>query len=767
MNKGTIAIFKSPSGELYINPFSQKPVGVFGMKVQCDPSIYTAIVSAMGTSNMIIGEYVGVQNADYSLTIHTFTPVDKKIHHTPMKSIMVAIDFEYQTVYKGVELTPYQLDELNDTLAESDDKLYRDFKNELVLRPILCEGTDTRDTPIIDIRATTTTDITQPLTDLFTHKFNAQPKHYWVYNAKAEFEIIIPLLIKAGYEYNNKVDLASKKDQYNVVSKGGTYYSLSTYSYRPVYSKEAGLYQCIYIKDDYKDLFRLLGSGSLKRNVNDFKVKSYHGRPISKDEWDWTKPENNPYETDGSIKKVFVEYCRKDCVCTMNLLKEFRKVVLSTGEVLEDDLESCLTAGSIAKKVAINSIMRPITSSDKYSDNLKAFHQTIAIDKATPEFISDLEQYRVVKGGLGYFNSNYFNKTLGKVVYSDISSAYPYVMSIMPIPTFEGMVVNKDKHHLPGEACTMLIIRITRAKLRPGYAPMMYDSILKQQLSHNSNNSYFMEVKKGHSIEYGIISSAMPLLDELRLLEEAYDIDYEVLRAYHLQDSGLRFGDYINKFYQMKEDNKGVNDALASVAKLILNSSYGKMAQNLYTTYQVYELSKDGRLFTSEVALDETTDEFKKDLQQSSTRVIGGLITSMQRTRLARVAHETYVKGKSVYLLATDCIVYSFDNEADSKSGVLGDFDIEIITEFTGWSQKGYKYIKPTQTKDEKRYNLHMNGINTKAFANPSKFDEFKPGLKVMTPTSLRVEGGKIILNSPKLFNVKADKEIIRLVNLN
>jgi len=320
-------------------------------------------------------------------------------------------------------------------------------------------------------------------------------------------------------------------------------------------------------------------------------------------------------------------------------------------------------------------------------------------------------------------------------------------------------VVDASRDRVEGEIGSLLILRIRSLKLRPGYAPLIYDRDSKYMLFNESPNSYFMDMKEG-PMDYPVFSYADSAYDELLAIEQAYDIKYEIVRAYHFQDSGLEFGSYIQKFYKMKQDNKGTNDALTAVAKLILNSSFGKMCQNMFVTKTLYRLIGDV-MYTELVNLDPESKEYQKEFRASALRIVGGFITSMQRTRLARAAHELYMKGKTVYLLATDCIIYSYDNEIKSKRGRLGDFDQKIIERLTGWSQKGYKYINPDEAKPEDRYILHMNGIDSSTFANEAKFDEFGPGQVIRTATSTRIAGGSVVIDMQKYFNVLKDHEIL------
>ena len=56
---GRAMIFKSPAGELYFNPFSLKPIGLYGLQIHCEKDVYNDIVSAMGTSKYAFYEYKG------------------------------------------------------------------------------------------------------------------------------------------------------------------------------------------------------------------------------------------------------------------------------------------------------------------------------------------------------------------------------------------------------------------------------------------------------------------------------------------------------------------------------------------------------------------------------------------------------------------------------------------------------------------------------------------------------------------------------------
>lgn len=763
--QGQVMIFRSPSGELYVNPFSQRPVAIFALRVNSDKRVYDDITGWMDAAlqNFVMVEFEGIQESDFSLTILVARLITKfSSLYSFKRAITIAIDFEYHTIYQGRELTPLDLEVAVDELYNETDGPFDPlgyFKNQLKLKPILLCGTDSKDRSVFEIKATNSTTIDKQLREVFTHELSDQPFNAWVYNAKCEFEIIIPVLLRAGYQAVEKFNLYDKVSQVKAMAKGSTYYSLEVLTYRPVYHPDARIYQPLYIKDTYRDLFRLIGSGSLRKNTKDFQVRDYHGDLVEKMDWDWKDPANTPYRDDGTLKPLFVDYCKRDCVCTYHLLRAFNKSVLSADEIAEKDLAKCITAGGIAKRTAINSMMRLVTDQEAYHINNKAFNAAIGLYKAPDEILYDIEKFKAVKGGLGYFNASYYGTTIDKAVYSDISSAYPFIMAIMSIPTYEGLVVDKCRNRVDGEIGSLLIIRIRSLKLRKGYAPIIYDRDLKYMMFQNSPNTYFMDMQHG-PMDYPVFSYADPAYDELLAIEEAYDIKFDVVRAYHFQDSGLEFGSYLQKFYKMKQSNKGKNEALVAVAKLILNSSFGKMCQNMYVTKTLYKLIGDV-MYTETVQLDPASKEYQKEFRGSALRIIGGFITSMQRTRLARAAHELYLKGKTIYLLATDCIIYSYDDEKTIKRGRLGDFDQEVIERFTGWSQKGYKYIHPDKTDPKERFILHMNGIDSSSFANEAMFDEFGPGQMIKTATSTRISGGSVVIDLQKYFNVQKDNEIL------
>jgi len=761
ISNGRAMIFKSPGGELYFNPFSLTPLKTFALPIKTEKSIYDYVIKTMGTLNFAFFEYDGEQHDDYSVTISRVMHFQSyKTRFSTSHPITVALDFEYHTLFKGQELTPYELDrhvsEMNEDLLDYPNRM-SEFKNNLVLKPILMCGTDYHDRLVFDVRATRTTRIDKELRAIFTHELADQPFKAWVYNAKCEFEIIIPLLLKAGYVCQDKFVRDLKASQMVVSCKGPVYYSLEVLTWKPVYHGDAKLRQPSYIKDTYRDLYRLLGSGSLKNNAESFQLKNHHGKPVNKSEWDWTDPANTPYDDAGTLKDKFVEYCKQDCITTYSLLKASRATIRSTGEIMDVDLDQCITAGGVAKRIAINSMLRAETGVNKYSINNKAFNEAIGLYNAPEGILTDIQVFNAVKGGLGLFNARYYGQRISKAVYSDISSAYPYMMSIMNIPTYNGMVINDSLARVPGEIGSMILLRIKYLHLKPGYAPLIYDRDSKFLIFDRPSNSYFLNVED-EMFDYPVFSSVFPELDEMRMIQETYDIKFLVRRVYHFMDSGLRFGDYINKFFDLKQKSKGVNNALVSISKLILNSSYGKMCQNMFLTKTRFTL-KDDILQTDVVEYLEGSEEYNKQFKVSGIRAIGGFITSMQRTRLARVAHDLYSRGKKIYLLATDCIVYSYDGEFDCKESKLGDFDQVIIEDFTGWSQKGYKYIKPKETDPKKRFNLHMNGLDAEQYATQEKFPLFQPGIIVPTAANTRIEGGNVIISTNKYFQIQKDDE--------
>lgn len=173
-----------------------------------------------------------------------------------------------------------------------------------------------------------------------------------------------------------------------------------------------------------------------------------------------------------------------------------------------------------------------------------------------------LIEYRAAyRGGRSQVNPMYENKVLKGVKRYDINSMYPYIMHDLPLPYGKP---------IPLDAPDTYKFEVYHLKLgfvlKEGHLP----SLLKKGGIYNTGDTYYIETEDVEDIYITNI--------DLELVYKHYEVYYfEFIEGFGFRTSKNLFKDYIDKWYEVKNNNKG---AKKLVAKLMLNSLYGKFGSS-------------------------------------------------------------------------------------------------------------------------------------------------------------------------------------------
>lgn len=185
-----------------------------------------------------------------------------------------------------------------------------------------------------------------------------------------------------------------------------------------------------------------------------------------------------------------------------------------------------------------------------------------------PLYDSDIRQ--AYKGGFTYLNPKYCGKDIKNGIVLDVNSLYPSVMYYSPLPYgegkyFTGKYINDDNYNL--------YIQMFRCqfKLKKGYIPTI-------QLK---NNMFFVPTEYLESSKGEYITMCLTNID-LELFFEHYEVyDIEYISGWKFRSYIGLFKNYIDKWNKIKvQATIEKNSALRAIAKLMLNSLYGKFALN-------------------------------------------------------------------------------------------------------------------------------------------------------------------------------------------
>lgn len=205
-----------------------------------------------------------------------------------------------------------------------------------------------------------------------------------------------------------------------------------------------------------------------------------------------------------------------------------------------------------------------------------------------PEITPEEDEFmrKAYRGGFTYVNPQFQNKDIGEGIVLDVNSLYPSVMRACdnqalpwgePIP-FEGTPY-------PTEETPLWIASISTAfHVKPGHIPCL-------QLKNNfmfKSTEYITDSKGNVDI---IVTNV-----DWELMQQQYDIAYADFHCgYYFKSSTALMKDYVDKWTEVKINaGKEGNAGLRQIAKLMLNSLYGKFATRTTVYSRKPELDENG-----------------------------------------------------------------------------------------------------------------------------------------------------------------------------
>ena len=236
------------------------------------------------------------------------------------------------------------------------------------------------------------------------------------------------------------------------------------------------------------------------------------------------------------------------------------------------------------------------------------------------------------RGGIAMPNKKYARKRVGRGIVIDKNSMYPWVMrtKLLPYGKPWWSEVEDDDADL-----SILSLTFT-AKLKPNHVPCIQ---IKRSIQFNSQE-FLEEVNEPTTVS---ITSV-----DLELWQEQYDIKIWALNGYwNFKGIEGLFNDYIDKWMAVKANSTG---GARTIAKLHLNSLYGKFAKNTDVTGKRPVLDETG-----------TVQYVMCDHEESNPvyTAMGAFITAYARQDLIRSAQANYDRflycdTDSLHLLGDD-----------------------------------------------------------------------------------------------------------------
>lgn len=358
---------------------------------------------------------------------------------------------------------------------------------------------------------------------------NEQADLYY-HNLKFDGEFIVNWLLHNGYEFNKK----GEANTFNVIiSKMGQWYMIDIcYGYSGTGKRRKKLHTVIY--DSLKKL-----PFPVKKIAEDFKLE---------------------------IKKGDIDY------------KAYRPI---NHTITDEEFEYVKNDIEIVAQALHTQFEQGLTKMTNGSDALEGFKSILGkktFEKHFPVFNHRLnDEIRMAyRGGFTWLNDKYAEKDIETGMVFDVVSLYPSQMYYRPLPygaplPFKGEY-KKDENY-------PLFIQHIRCEfeLKEGKIPTIQ---IKKNLLFKANE--YLKDSKGEIVDLYVSNI------DLELIKEHYDLfDLEYIGGWKFRQKTGLFNEYIDYWAEVKKNNKG---AVRLLAKLMLNSLYGKFATNTNVTGKVPEL---------------------------------------------------------------------------------------------------------------------------------------------------------------------------------
>lgn len=482
------------------------------------------------------------------------------------KVVWGASDTETFTYIDGVKVSENELKELGKTQPQAF------FRKHASVRVWAWQFSD-------GAHFFVTNDFDEYINFLCEHKVKA----VWFYNAKFDFAQIDYQILTHNPPYRPVKDDDKKSTPWTYSSlhsdKGGRY-SLKLWTPYKAHgkgSRKANRHEHTTATTFY-DFCNIFGGG-LARLLKEFNVTDFDGNPIRKSTLDYQGVD------EFALTQADFEYLKNDTCGLYHLIRTASETLTElTGYTLTKAKPDVMTAGGLAKKVLLD-YLYPNAENKK-----KAFQREHPITVEQDKFFRD---YRLYNGGECLLNDRFKGKLITESEMQarfglcmrryDVNSEYPFVMSRMPDIYGKATVMPlnkwlKSSKEFRESHIAIYIFDELHGTLKDGYIPCF-------------RNGYTGDYER----EIDIDTRYLLFEHELNELEHWYDINNDchrvIVYAAREIDGYKRF---INDFYELKKTSKKNGDkAKTAFAKLLLNSSYGKLAERVVRDITVREINPE------------------------------------------------------------------------------------------------------------------------------------------------------------------------------
>lgn len=220
------------------------------------------------------------------------------------------------------------------------------------------------------------------------------------------------------------------------------------------------------------------------------------------------------------------------------------------------------------------------------SDSLNGFKESIGkstFDNLFPVLSLDMDSEirKAYRGGFTWLNSDYEHQEIGEGLVYDVNSLYPSQMYKRPLPY--GMPIPYDGKYENDPDYPLYIQAIEcEFELKEGFIPTI--QIKDYPLFFRANE--YLSSSKGERVQMYVTNIDLHLM---RKHYHLYNVEY--INGFKFKDKTGMFNKFIDDWMEVKKTETGAKKQLA---KLMLNSLYGKFATNPDVTGKVPYLKENG-----------------------------------------------------------------------------------------------------------------------------------------------------------------------------
>lgn len=353
--------------------------------------------------------------------------------------------------------------------------------------------------------------------------------------------------------------------------------------------------------------------------------------------------------------KEEIEYCINDC----KVLEEgYTNYLNSLADVLEEN--KCVnTLKKLHKKLTNAGIA------------FEAFKELSTFEQMCPKTTSQeyLTWKGAYKGGYVYSNPNGIVKDVNMI---DCNSMYPFIYANIDMPFGKGYQFN-DWENLKRFKFYIVNIYI-KYDLKNGYIPIIGGGLGKYGGTNYKNSSN------------GEFEPLTVCNIDLELIQEFYDCEIILCTGWGFYTKEKFFKKYADTFIKVKNKEKGIK---RQVAKVLLNSPYGKTGMNGITELKRYYIDEDD-ILKSEITGYTCDDNIFQYLP------IAIQVTAGARRLLLTTARN--IGFNNVHYMDTDSIKFSGPITIPTDPNILG-----------AWKDEGHAEL--FKTIAPKKYVYYENGV--------------------------------------------------------